>query len=84
MHAGAHLQTPADRMGRKTGKHLIQFLANKMQEFRDFVLQNCILNFDAEQVYLKPQVTNFKNKEVTANPQPQTLEKNWFFETPKP
>ena len=27
--------------------------------------------FYAEQVYLNPQVTNVKNKEVTANPQPQ-------------
>ena len=32
------------------GKHLIQFfLANNMQDFRNFELHNCILNFDAEQ-----------------------------------
>ena len=55
----------------------------KMMDFRNFVLDNCILYFDAEQVYLKPQVTNLKNKEVTANPKPQTLEKDWFFENPK-
>ena len=29
-------------------------------------------DFDAEQVYLKLQVTNLKNKEVTVNPKPQT------------
>ena len=58
------------------GKHLIQFIANKMQVLQNFVLHNCFLNFDAEQVYLKPQVTNVKNKEVTANPKPQTLEKH--------
>ena len=28
---------------------------------------NCILILDTEQVYLKLQVTKFKNKEVTAN-----------------
>ena len=66
------------------GKHLIHFLVLKMKDFRNFVLDNCILDFDAEQVYLKPQVINLKNKEVTVNPKPQTLEKNWFFENPKP
>ena len=57
-----------------------------MKDFRNFVLDNCILDFDAEQVYLKPQVTNLKNKKVTANPKLQTLEKNWFSKTlnPKP
>ena len=40
--------------------------------------------FDAEQVYLKIQVTNVKNKEVTANPKPPTLEKNWSFKNPNP
>ena len=39
-----------------------------MQNFRNFVLHNCIVIFDAEQVYLKVQITNFKNKEVTTNP----------------
>ena len=39
-----------------------------MQKFPNFVLHNCILIFDAEQVYLKLQVTNVKNQEVTANP----------------
>ena len=52
--------------------------------FSDFVLDNCILDFDAGQVYLKLQVTNLKNKKVTVNPKPQTLEKNWFFENPLP
>ena len=61
------------------GKHLIHFLVLKMKDFRNFVL-----DFDAEQVYLKLQVTNLKNKEVTVNPKPQTLEKNWFFENPIP
>ena len=55
----------------------------KMKDFRDFVLDNCILNFDAEQVYFKLQVTNLKNKEVAVNPKPQTLE-IFFFENPKP
>ena len=64
------------------GKHLIHFLVLKMKDFRNFVLHNCILDFDAEQVYLKPQVINLKNKEVTVNPKPQTLEKIWFFENP--
>ena len=54
------------------GKHLIHFLVLKMKDFRNFVLDNCILVFDAEQVYLKLQVTNLKNKEVTANPKLQT------------
>ena len=52
-------------------KHLIQFLANKIQDFWDFVLHSCIPIFDAEQVYLKPEITNFKNKEATANPKPK-------------
>ena len=59
-----------------------------MKDFRNFVLDNCILDFDAEQVYSKPQVTNLKNKEITANPLPQTLEKNGCSKTltlnPKP
>ena len=62
------------------GKHLIHFMVLKMKDFRNFVLDNCIFDFDAEQVYLEPQVTNLKNKKVTANPKPQTLKKNWFFE----
>ena len=47
-----------------------------MKDFRKFVL----LDFDAEQVCLKLQVTNLKNNEVTVNPKTQTLEKIWFFE----
>ena len=54
------------------GKDLIHFLVLKMKDFRNFVLHNCILVFDAEQVYLTLQVTNLKNKEVTVNPKPQT------------
>ena len=56
---------------RESTKHLIQFLAYEMQDFRNFVLQNRILIFDAEQVCLKPQVFNFKNKEVTATLMPK-------------
>ena len=57
-----------------------------MKDFRNFVLDNCILDFDAEQVYLKLQVINLKNKEVTVNPKPQTLEKIGFSKIlyPKP
>ena len=35
-----------------------------MKYRRNFVLHNCILVFDAEQVYLELQVTNLKNKEL--------------------
>ena len=60
-----------------SGKHLIHFLVLKMRDFWNFVLHNCILVFDAEQVYLKLQIINLKNKELeVANPKPQTLEKN--------
>ena len=65
------------------GKHLIQFLANKIHKFRNYIVDNCILIFDAEQVCLKLQVTKFTNKEATAKPKSQTLEKIGFFETPK-
>ena len=75
---------PLDMIGLSPGKHLIQFLPKKMQDFRNFVLHNCILICDAEPVYLKPQVTNVKNKEVIANPKPQTLKIELFFENPKP
>ena len=34
-----------------------------------------MLFFDAEPVYLKLQVINLRNKEVTVNPKPQILEK---------
>ena len=66
------------------GKHLIPFLVLKVKDFWNFVLDNFILDFDAEQVYLKLQVINLKNKQVTVNPKPQTLEKNRFFKNPKP
>ena len=77
---------PLESTGFFPGKHLIHFLVLKMKDFRNFVLDNCILDFDAEQVYLKPQVINLKNKEVTGNPKPQTLEKIGFSKTlyPKP
>ena len=75
---------PLELTGFFPGKHLIRFLVLKMKDFRNFVLHNCILVFDAEQVYLKLQVINLKNKEVIVNPQPQTLEKKCFFENPKP
>ena len=35
------------------GKHLIHFFVLKMNDFWNFVLDNCILDFDAEQ-YPKP------------------------------
>ena len=62
----------------------MHFWVLKMKYSWNFVPHNCILVFDAEQVYLKLQVINLKNKEVTVNPKPQTLEKNWFFENPIP
>ena len=55
-----------------------------MHNFWNFVPNNCIVVFEAEQVYLKLQVVKFENKEFTANPKPQTLEKIWFFENHKP
>ena len=44
---------PLDLTGFSQEKNLIQFLANKMQDFRNFVLHDCTLNFVAEHVYLK-------------------------------
>ena len=67
---------PLELIGFFPAKHLIHYLVLKMKIFRNFVLDNCILVFDAEQVYSKLQATNLKNKEVKANPKPQTLEKN--------
>ena len=66
--------------------NLTNFLANKMQDSRKFVLYSWILMFDAEQEYfkLKPQASHFKNKEVTENPNPQTRGKYWFFKNPEP
>ena len=61
---------------------LIHFLVLKMKYFRNFVLHNCILVFDTEQVYFKVQVIKLKNKEVTVYPKTQTLEKK--FENPIP
>ena len=40
---------------------------------RDFVLYNFILIFDTKEVYVKLQITNPKNEEVTAIPRPQSL-----------
>ena len=51
-----------------------------MEDFQNFVRSR----FWAEQVYFKLQVINLKNKEVTVNPKPQTLETNWVFENPIP
>ena len=67
------------------GKHLIQFLANTMQEFWNFDLHSCLVIFDAEQVWML-QVTNFQNNQVTvtAKPKFQTLHKDWSFKNPKP
>ena len=69
---------PLDLTGFFQGKHSIHFLVLKMKEFRKFVLHNCILVFDAKQVYLKRKVINLKNKEVTVNPKPQTPQKIVF------
>ena len=66
------LDFPLELTGFSPGKHLILFLVLKMKDFRNFVLDNCILVFDAEQVYLKLQATNLKNQEVAVNPKPQT------------
>ena len=55
---------PLELTGFFPEKHLIQFLVLKMKDFRNFVLDNCILDFDAEQVYLKLQVTNLKNNKL--------------------
>ena len=63
---------------------LNSFLVLKMKDFWNLVLHDCVLIFDAEQVYFKLQVTNLKNKEVKVSPQPETLEKNRFFENPIP
>ena len=52
-----------------------------MQDFWNFVLYNCVVIFDADQVYLKIQVTKFKNKEVS-NPQIPNHKKEWSFENP--
>ena len=52
-----------------------------MRDIRDFVLHVSVVIFDAEQVYVELQITNFKNKEVTANLKPQTLEKICFSKT---
>ena len=54
----------------------------KIKDFRNFILHNCILVFDSEKVYLKLEVTNLKNEEVTVNPKPQTLEKKLVFQKP--
>ena len=45
----------------------LQFITNKIQDFWNFVLHNCIVIFESKQVYLGLEVTNFKIKEVTAN-----------------
>ena len=55
---------PLELTGFFLGKHLIRFLVLKMKDLRNFVLDNCILDFDAEQVYLKRQVINLKNKKL--------------------
>ena len=64
-----YIDFPLDLTRFFQGKHLIQFLANTMQDFqkRRFI-HKCIFIFDAAQVYIKPLVTKFKNKEITAKP----------------
>ena len=63
---------PLELTGFFPGKHLIHFLVLKMKDFRNFILDNCILDFDAEQVYLNPQVTNLKTRKLqqTLNSKP--------------
>ena len=43
------------------------FFGAQDEGFRNFILHDCILVFDAEQFYLKLQATNLKNKEVNPN-----------------
>ena len=50
------------------GKQLIRFSAYKMLDFRNFIFHPCIVNLDAEHIYLKLKVSNFKSKEATAKP----------------
>ena len=52
-----------------------------MKDFWNFVLHNCILVFDTEQVSskLQVQVTNLKTKEVTVKPQTPNLRKKLMF-----
>ena len=63
---------PLDLTGFFYGKNLIKFLANKMQDFWNFVLHNCILNFYAEQVYLnlKSQMSRIRKLQQTLHPTP--------------
>ena len=73
---------PLDLTGFFSGKHLIQILADKMQDFRNFVVQNCILNFDDEQVYLNftSPMSRIRKLKQALNPK----RCNWSFENPKP
>ena len=76
---------PLKSTGFFPGKHSIYILLLKMKDIRNFVLQNFLLVFDAEQVYLKLQVTNLNNEEVTVNHKPQTVANTRKkFENPKP
>ena len=52
------------------GGTLNPFFGAQDEGFSEFRLDNRILVFDAEQVYLMLQVINLKNKEVTLNPKP--------------
>ena len=57
------------------GKHLIPFLVVNMKDYRNSVLDNCIIISDAEQVYLKLRATNLNlGKKIgfskTLNPKP--------------
>ena len=60
---------PLELTGFSPGKHSIHFLVLKMKDLGNFILDKCILIFDAEQVYFKLQATNLKHK--TLNPKPQ-------------
>ena len=52
------------------GTHLIQFWANKIHDFRNIFLNNCILIFDAEQFYLKVS-SRIRKLHQTLNPNPR-------------
>ena len=71
---GIYPDFPLDLTGFFSGsssKHLIQFLVIKIQDFRNFVLHNCIVIFDAEQVTLrfKSPISSIRNS-ITLNPKP--------------
>ena len=59
---------PLDLTGFFGGRHLIQFRANKMQDFRNFNLKRSNLKRRDSR---DGRVTNVNKKEVTANAKPK-------------